>query len=98
SGTKMTGITRKEIVDCHTCVTTLPCAGLSGPSVRSRTVSTQIETGLTLVQACNQPGNVLAGTKAELAKTNGKITVKLAACTASTLFNDGPVNAHSHGN
>src|SRR2546429_1142373 len=97
-GTATTRIPRKNNVDCTMCVVRFPWVGLSGPSVRSRTVSTQIETGLIFAQACSQPGNVLAGTNAELANTNGKIRVKLAACTASTLFNERPVNAASHLN
>src|SRR5947208_1208627 len=97
-GTATTRIPRKNTVDCTMCVVRLPWVGLSEPSVRSRTVSTQIETGLIFAQACSQPGTVLAGTNAELANTNGKIRVKLAAWTASTLFNESPVNAASHVN
>ena len=38
------------------------------------------------------------GTKAELTNTTGKIHVKLAACTASTCFNDNPMQAEIHEN
>src|SRR4029450_6612092 len=85
---------RNHAVDCHMCVTRFSPPGLSGPRVRSRKVSTQMETGLTLDQAWSQLGKVLAGTNAVLAKTNGKIRVKLAACTASTLFRDRPAKAN----
>src|SRR6266540_543753 len=72
---------RNHAVDCHRCVMRFSPAGLRGPSVRSRNVSTQIETGLTLDQLWSQLGKVSAGTKAELANTKGKIRVKLAVCT-----------------
>src|SRR5262245_39685782 len=63
------------------------------PSVSTRTVSTQIVTGLCSTKGFSQLGNVSSGTNAVLTNTNGNTIVNSAACTASTVFNDRPAKA-----
>src|SRR5439155_8042990 len=68
------------------------------PRVSTRIVSDQIDTGFTWDHARSHPGNWVSGTNAELANTNGKTRVNVAACTASTVFSDSPANAASQVN
>src|SRR5262245_63109246 len=68
------------------------------PNVRTRTVSTQIVTGLWAAIGSSQLGKVSSGTKAVLTNTNGNTIVNRAAWTASIAFSERPANAETHQN
>jgi hypothetical protein len=73
--------------DCSSGVATGP------PLLRPRRASTQMVMGLTLANACSQPGMVATGTNTPLAKTSGKIQMPLAAWADSGSRMVSPMNA-----
>src|SRR6266487_234619 len=69
----------------------------TGPLTRSpRSESVSSVTGLTLTQACIQPGMVEVGTKALLAKVSGNSTVNPNTCTFSGSLTSMPISTGSH--
>jgi predicted ATPase len=68
------------------------------PTIRPRIPSVSSVTGLTLTQACIQPGMVPVGTNALEAKVSGKITVKPKIWTFSGWSTSMPISTGSQEN
>src|SRR5271170_3794126 len=70
----MTVIAMLQAMECHAGVATGP------PSNRPRLALASAVTGLTLTQACSQPGRVLVWMNTLLPKASGNMTMKLNPC------------------
>src|SRR5262245_42445601 len=70
----------------------------TGPIDRYRARSHQYVTGLWAAIGCKTSDMLPTGTNAALMNTIGKISVKIAACTASTCLIARPIVAEIHEN
>src|SRR5208282_2249608 len=74
SGAKTTVIAMLQTMECHAGVATGP------PSIRPRLALARAVTGLTLTQACSQPGRVTVGMNTLLPNASGNITMNPNPC------------------
>ncbi len=89
------GIKTIRIPTHHAMATQIVCAS-GWLRISPLVASTICVIGWFFAKVCSQVGMLRTGTKALLAKVNGKSQMKPADCAASTLFTDKPTVAEIH--